>query len=71
MDFRKFSFFPNIGNARLDLQRVSSEKDNVEVLWRLAVCCNELAGRFEKKDRRKEKIIEGRQYALQAYNVSL
>ena len=50
-------------------KRASSEKDNVEVLWRLAVCCNELAGRFEKKDRRKEKIIEGRQYALQAYNT--
>ena len=42
----------------------------MEALWRLAKCCNELANKLESKDERKAKILEGRQYALDAYNVS-
>ena len=55
-------------NRKYELQR--SDETNVEVLWRLAKCCNELANKLESKDERKTKILEGRQYALDAYNVS-
>lgn len=47
-----------------------SMKSNVELLWRFARTCHAVANSMEKKDpKRKEIILEGRNYATAAYEL--
>jgi len=49
----------------------NGEKNKIEILWRLARACNNLASTLDSKDaKKKELLFEGRGYALDAYNIN-
>lgn len=48
-------------------QRYDGGEKTIDVLWRLAKFCNEIGNRVEK-DKRKDIIIEGKAYAIEAWN---
>jgi tetratricopeptide (TPR) repeat protein len=47
-----------------------SDQNNVEVLWRLARACHNMASSFDQKNpNKKALIIEGHKYAIHAYKL--
>jgi len=48
----------------------ATEKDNVEVLWRLGRVCRVMASALDPRDaKRKELLMEGQEYVLAAYKI--
>lgn len=49
-------------------KRYDSGENSIDILWRLAKFCNEIGNRVEK-GKRKDIIIEGKKYAIEAWNT--
>ncbi|CAP36677.1 Protein CBR-RMD-2 [Caenorhabditis briggsae] len=49
-------------------KRYDAGENSIDVLWRLAKFCNEIGNRVEK-NKRKDIIIEGKKYAIEAWNT--
>lgn len=49
-------------------KRYDAGEQSIDLLWRLAKFCNEIGNRVEK-NKRKDIILEGRKYAVEAWNL--
>ncbi|CAL2045843.1 unnamed protein product [Caenorhabditis brenneri] len=49
-------------------KRYDAGEKSIDVLWRLAKFCNEIGNRVEKS-KRKDIIVEGKKYAIEAWNT--
>ncbi|EFO91685.1 CRE-RMD-2 protein [Caenorhabditis remanei] len=49
-------------------KRYDAGEKSIDILWRLAKFCNEIGNRVEK-NKRKDIILEGKKYAVEAWNL--
>uniref|UniRef100_A0A1I7XNE4 Tetratricopeptide repeat protein n=1 Tax=Heterorhabditis bacteriophora TaxID=37862 RepID=A0A1I7XNE4_HETBA len=50
-------------------EHYNGKEKSPDLLWRLAKFCHELAGRTTDKEKKKELILEGRDYAVEGHHL--